>query len=270
RLGGGRPPVAERASAAHRRAGTQPSPRRSARRHGGGFISARVYSAAVTSGSQRQWRDGPLGRAAPGPRGLRSMAGIVASAVILASVAAAVPARADTAPPPPTAPSGRADAREMKARGLFARGRYAEALEIYVTLYAETAHPTYIRNIGRCYQNLGEADKAISTFREYLRQAKALTPPQRGEIEGYIREMEELKQKRESRGKEAAPTAARDEPAPAGPEPGASSRPPARKAVPAAAAASPPPSAVEARPARGGGAGGTVAPRKVAALATGA
>jgi tetratricopeptide (TPR) repeat protein len=87
---------------------------------------------------------------------------------------------------------------EKRAREFFAVGKYAEALEIYGRLYAETAHPTYLRNIGRCFQNLGEPDKAISSFREYLRQAKNLTTEQRAQIEGYIQEMEELKRKREA------------------------------------------------------------------------
>jgi hypothetical protein len=89
---------------------------------------------------------------------------------------------------------------EVSARALFAEGRYAEALAIYVNLYSEKTHPTYLRNIGRCYQNLEQPDKAISSFREYLRQDKHLTSEQRGEIEGYIREMEELKRKQEASG----------------------------------------------------------------------
>jgi tetratricopeptide (TPR) repeat protein len=82
---------------------------------------------------------------------------------------------------------------ERQARTYFATGDYKQALEIYARLYVETMHPTYLRNIGRCQQNMGEADKAISTFREYLRKAKNLTPDQRAEIDGYIAEMEQLK-----------------------------------------------------------------------------
>ena len=37
-------------------------------------------------------------------------------------------------------------------------------------------HPTYLRNIARCHQNLGNPDKAISSFREYLRKARDLHP----------------------------------------------------------------------------------------------
>jgi tetratricopeptide (TPR) repeat protein len=97
---------------------------------------------------------------------------------------------------------------DQRARELFAVGKYAEALEIYGRLYAETAHPTYLRNIGRCFQNLGEPDKAISSFREYLRQARTLTADQRTQVEGYIQEMEALKRKREAPPPPAAPAPA--------------------------------------------------------------
>jgi tetratricopeptide (TPR) repeat protein len=103
---------------------------------------------------------------------------------------------------------------EKRAREFFALGKYAEALELYGRLYAETAHPTYLRNIGRCFQNLGEPDKAISSFREYLRQARNATPEQRSQVEGYIREMEELKRKREA---PAPPPPPRPSPTASGP-----------------------------------------------------
>ena len=86
------------------------------------------------------------------------------------------------------------DRREMAAREAYAAGHYQDALDIYVKLYAEKLHPNYLRNIGRCYQNLGDPDKAISSFREYLRKARKLAPGERDEIEGYIREMQQLQQ----------------------------------------------------------------------------
>jgi tetratricopeptide (TPR) repeat protein len=104
------------------------------------------------------------------------------------------------------------DRREVHAQELFALGRYADALGIYGKLYAETNHPTYLRNIGRCYQNMGEPDKAIASFREYLRHAKRLPDDQRAVIDGYIREMQDLKAKREEE-------AARPPPPPKAPEP---------------------------------------------------
>ncbi len=86
-----------------------------------------------------------------------------------------------------------ADAKELKAREAFAAGRYEEAIDLFAKLYAESLHPTYLRNIGRAYQNLGVPDKAISAFRDYLRKAQGVTAPERAEVEGYIKEMEAIK-----------------------------------------------------------------------------
>jgi tetratricopeptide (TPR) repeat protein len=111
---------------------------------------------------------------------------------------------------------------EMKARTHFAAGEYKEALDLYARLYAETMHPTYLRNIGRCHQNLGNADKAISSFREYLRKARDLTPEERAEVEGYIKEMEQLKQTNGSSTATAPPPPAAprtEAPPPAAPPP---------------------------------------------------
>ena len=102
------------------------------------------------------------------------------------------------------------DPRELAAREHFVAGRYQQALDLFAKLYAETLHPVYLRNIGRCYQNLGEPDRAISSFHDYLRKEKGITAEERGEIDGYIREMEALKRERESEaasGNKPPPTA---------------------------------------------------------------
>ena len=96
------------------------------------------------------------------------------------------------------------DPREMQAREAFAAGSYKEALDIYTKLYAEKLHPTYLRNIGRCYQNLHEPDRAISSFREYLRKSKNMPADERAEVEGYIKEMEDL-QKQNAEAAKPAP-----------------------------------------------------------------
>jgi hypothetical protein len=120
---------------------------------------------------------------------------IVAAVVFFAGVAAAAPAHAGP------------DEREIQAREDFAAGRYQVALEIFARLYAETLHPNYLRNIGRCYQYLGEPDRAITSFHDYLHKAKHISPEERTEIEGYIKEMEQLKKSREASPASAAPTA---------------------------------------------------------------
>jgi hypothetical protein len=103
------------------------------------------------------------------------------------------------------------DPREMRAREAFGAGRYQDALDLFVKLYAEKLHPNYLRNIGRCYQNLGEPDRAISSFHEYMRKAKNMKEAERVEIEGYIAEMEQLKKTQQAEhngGLKAAPPAA--------------------------------------------------------------
>ena len=108
------------------------------------------------------------------------------------------------------------ESAEMRARTYFASAHYQEALDLYARLYAETLHPTYLRNIARCYQGLRDPDKAISSFQEYLRKAKDLSPEQRAEIDGYLAEMEQLKKSR-------ATAAVAPPPAPAPPPPDTSS-----------------------------------------------
>jgi hypothetical protein len=100
------------------------------------------------------------------------------------------------------------ESRELQAREAFATGRYQEAIELYGKLYAEKLHPTYLRNIGRCYQKLKEPEKAIDSFRDYLGRGKNIPAAERIEIEGYIAEMEALKKKQDADKAAAAAPAA--------------------------------------------------------------
>jgi hypothetical protein len=85
------------------------------------------------------------------------------------------------------------NATEMKAREAFAAGRYDEALELFAKLYAQTLHPVYLRNIGRCHQKMHQPDQAIDKFNEYLVKEKKISADERKEIDGYIKEMETLR-----------------------------------------------------------------------------
>jgi tetratricopeptide (TPR) repeat protein len=143
------------------------------------------------------------------------------------------------------APALAVDARELKAREEFAAGRYQEALDIFAKLYAETLHPIYLRNVGRCYQNLGDPDKAIISFRDYLRKRKTIEPDERREIEGFIAEMEELKKQREAAATAATPATGPPKPAPAitslsvAPHPATDAAPEALVTAPAGPASEP-------------------------------
>jgi tetratricopeptide (TPR) repeat protein len=135
-------------------------------------------------------------------------------------------------------------AGEMKARESFAAGRFDEALELFAKLYAETLNPIYLRNIGRCHQKLREPQKAIDAFHDYLAKGKKIGPDERAEIDGYIKEMEAL---RDEQAKQAAPPPAPVQPIaapqPAGPPPG--------YGAPGPGYAAPPPAGYGAQPPAG-------------------
>jgi hypothetical protein len=104
--------------------------------------------------------------------------------------------------------SAQADhASEMKARESFAAGRYDEALQTFAKLYAETLNPIYLRNIGRCQQKLKQPDKAIDAFHDYLiKGGKKISADEKAEINGYIKEMEALRDEQASK-QQATPAA---------------------------------------------------------------
>src|ERR1700733_13770479 len=90
------------------------------------------------------------------------------------------------------------NALEMKARESFAAGRYDDAIDAFAKMYAKTLNPVYLRNIGRCFQKKREPQPAIDKFRDYLGQTKTgkykISADERAEIEGYIKDMESLKE----------------------------------------------------------------------------
>lgn len=84
--------------------------------------------------------------------------------------------------------------RNQTAIKAYAAGEYAKALDLYAQLYADTLHPVYLRNIGRCHQKMRNPEKAIDAFRDYLAKIERVTDKDRREVEAYIKEMEEMLQ----------------------------------------------------------------------------
>jgi pilus assembly protein FimV len=111
---------------------------------------------------------------------------------LVACAALASPARAAPDAPPPAAASAAPATPDEQARDLFRSQRYAEALAIYQRLRAETRHPTYLRNIGRCHQMLRQPAPAIDAFETYLREARDVDAGERAEIDGFIADMRRL------------------------------------------------------------------------------
>ena len=79
------------------------------------------------------------------------------------------------------------------ARGLRRRALRTRRSTSFAKLYAETLHPVYLRNIGRCHQKMREPQKAIDAFQDYLAKEKKISADERAEIDGYIKEMETLR-----------------------------------------------------------------------------
>ena len=112
---------------------------------------------------------------------------------------------------------------EKKAIQSFAAGRYDEALEIYAKLYADTLNPVYLRNIGRCHQKLKQPEKAIESFQDYLQKGKNISADEKVEINGYIKDMEALRDEQARQQQPAPPPTpvAPAQPAPVQPIPAA-------------------------------------------------
>jgi hypothetical protein len=146
---------------------------------------------------------------------------------------------------------------EMKARESFAAGRYDDAIESFAKLYAKSLNPIYLRNIGRCFQQKHQPQDAIDKFRDYLAKTKTgknkISADERAEIEGYIKEMEAMRDE-QARAAVAlppppapTPVTPLPSPMPGAPPPGA---PPPTANPPAATltATAPPPTDTDSHP----------------------
>jgi hypothetical protein len=119
-------------------------------------------------------------------------------------------------------------ASAKKATQSYKQGHYEEAASIFLQLSLDNPDmPVFVRNLGACYYYLRRPEPALSNLREYMHKKKDLEPDDRAEVERWIAEMDQLRQ----RG--SAPAT--------GPVRGAATVPPP---APAPAAASPPPAAV--------------------------
>jgi hypothetical protein len=172
--------------------------------------------------------------------------GSVAAALVLSLAGAGSVRAADKAP------TSEADNQlEMKAREAFAAGRYDEAIDTFAKLYAKTLNPVYLRNIGRCFQQKREPDAAIDKFRDYLAKTKTgkykTSTDERAEIDGYIKEMEALRDEQAKAAAVPVPVQPLPGPAPSATPP-PSAPPPASTTATATLVAQPAPVEQESHP----------------------
>ena len=123
----------------------------------------------------------------------RALFFILILAAVCPALLAPATALSQSAPAADKASSKASKSKELAARKAFGAGDWAKALELYSDLYAETLHPIYLRNIARSHQRLKDPQKAIDLFQEYLAKGKP-EADERAEIEGFIKEMERLRE----------------------------------------------------------------------------
>lgn len=161
------------------------------------------------------------------------------------------------------------DPRPAQARKACAAGNVERGIEILAEIVVENGDANAVYNQGRCYQQNGRPEAAVNRFREYLRTATALSPADRVQVEGYIKELDaeiEVKARRQAAAAGNAPAAApAQSPAPETPIPTPVAAAPA-KAFVAAPAAEPEPAAAPLT-ATASPAGAPSHPRQTAAIA---
>lgn len=82
------------------------------------------------------------------------------------------------------------DAKAHKARIECAAGNFQEGVRLLAELWVATGDATFIYNQGRCYEQNGEDELAVSRFREYLRKVKRIDREQSESINRHIEELQ--------------------------------------------------------------------------------
>ena len=104
-----------------------------------------------------------------------------------------------------TAHAQPADPRELEAKRECSAGRYQRGVDLLAALYVETSEPIYVYNQGRCYEENGRLEQAVSRFREYQRKLPktADNAAEITEVDARIRALEA--RLAEARAREAPP-----------------------------------------------------------------
>lgn len=91
------------------------------------------------------------------------------------------------------AQSGGVEARETQARKECAAGNYRRGVELLADLFVQTTEPIYVYNQGRCYEENGRLEEAVTRFREYARKLAGVkgSEAEIAEVEARIKTLEE-------------------------------------------------------------------------------
>jgi hypothetical protein len=91
-------------------------------------------------------------------------------------------------------PAEMREARELEAQKACLTGQFQRGIEILAELFIATDDPNYLYNQGRCFQQNGRFDEAITRFREYQRKVKDATPDELAEVQRQIDECQRLRE----------------------------------------------------------------------------
>lgn len=93
----------------------------------------------------------------------------------------------------PTSAFQQAEARSHFQTGVehYQARRFTDAIREFQTAYRLMASPTILFNLAQAYRGDQQLSNAISTFRRYIDENPRLTPEQRADVEGVIREIED-------------------------------------------------------------------------------
>jgi tetratricopeptide (TPR) repeat protein len=75
-----------------------------------------------------------------------------------------------------------------KGKRYFSVGQFENALKAYQAAYDAKPLPDFLFNIAQCYRNLGDYERAVEHYRDYLEQMP--DAPNRGNVETTIRDLE--------------------------------------------------------------------------------
>ena len=99
-------------------------------------------------------------------------------------------------------------AEAKKATQLYKQGSYEEAAAIFLQLSLDNpGMPVFVRDLGACYYYLRRPEPALSNLREYLHKNRDIEPDDRAEVEGWIAEMDQLRQREATAAPAATPVA---------------------------------------------------------------
>jgi tetratricopeptide (TPR) repeat protein len=90
-------------------------------------------------------------------------------------------------------PAMRAAKRHFeRGEKLFALGKFDEALDEYQKAYDAKPIPDFLFNIGQCYRNLDDYDKAIFSFKKFIKEEP--DAPNREAVQKLIDDLEDKKE----------------------------------------------------------------------------